>query len=154
MPNYYRFHLPFQNYRPYRKIAYYPNQHQNISSFMNKGTVFSNFPNYLNNNFQNSNNINNINSNINNNNTSSNLDNTRKPYYCENLKSNSFSNNENIEKGKFSKNLPPNSDFVLDLFGLHLYFDDVLILGLLFFLYKEDVKDEGLFLALIMLLIS
>ena len=42
----------------------------------------------------------------------------------------------------------------LDLFGIKLYFDDVLILSLLFFLYKEDVKDEGLFLALVLLLIS
>lgn len=51
-------------------------------------------------------------------------------------------------------NLPPNKDFVLDIFGLKLYFDDVLILSLLFFLYKEDVKDNGLFLALVLLLIS
>ena len=29
-----------------------------------------------------------------------------------------------------------------------------LILSLLFFLYKEEVKDEGLFLALVLLLIS
>ena len=42
----------------------------------------------------------------------------------------------------------------LDLFGIKLYFDDVLILSLLFFLYKEEVKDESLFLALILLLIS
>lgn len=42
----------------------------------------------------------------------------------------------------------------LDLFGIKLYFDDVLILSLLFFLYKEEVKDEGLFLALVLLLIS
>lgn len=42
----------------------------------------------------------------------------------------------------------------LDLFGIKLYFDDVLILSLLFFLYNEEVKDEGLFLALVMLLIS
>ena len=41
-----------------------------------------------------------------------------------------------------------------DLFGIKLYFDDVLILSLLFFLYKEEVKDEGLFLSLILLLIS
>lgn len=41
-----------------------------------------------------------------------------------------------------------------DLFGIKLYFDDVLILSLLFFLYREQVKDEGLFLALLMLLIS
>ena len=42
----------------------------------------------------------------------------------------------------------------LDLFGIKLYFDDVLILSLLFFLYKEHVKDEGLFFALVLLLIS
>ena len=42
----------------------------------------------------------------------------------------------------------------LDLFGIKLYFDDVLILSLLFFLYKEEVKDDGLFLALVLLLIS
>ena len=41
-----------------------------------------------------------------------------------------------------------------DLFGIKLYFDDVLILSLLFFLYKEEVKDEGLFLALVLLLFS
>ena len=41
-----------------------------------------------------------------------------------------------------------------DLFGIKLYFDDVLLLSLLFFLYKEEVKDEGLFLALVLLLIS
>lgn len=62
--------------------------------------------------------------------------------------------NNNIQSNTSSKNLPPNKDFVLDLFGLKLYFDDVLILSLIFFLYKENVKDEGLFLALVLLLIS
>ena len=65
----------------------------------------------------------------------------------------SSSNNEYFDNSS-SKNLPPNKDFILDLFGLKLYFDDVLILSLIFFLYKEDVKDEGLFLALVLLLIS
>ena len=53
-----------------------------------------------------------------------------------------------------NKNNKPNEKVWLDLFGIKLYFADVLILSLLFFLYKEDVKDEGLFLALILLLIS
>lgn len=60
----------------------------------------------------------------------------------------------NHSDSKANINLPPNKDFVIDLFGLKLYFDDVLILSLLFFLYKENVKDEGLFLALVLLLIS
>ena len=52
--------------------------------------------------------------------------------------------------------VPPKSQEPVwfDLFGIKLYFDDVLILSLLFFLYKEEVKDEGLFLALVLLLIS
>lgn len=41
-----------------------------------------------------------------------------------------------------------------DLFGLKLYNDDLLLIGLIFFLYKEDVKDEYLFFALVLLLLS
>ena len=134
MQNYYRFRPPFQNYRPFRKIMFYPNKFQNTNSFSSN---INNFSNYSNNNLNNTLNINKTND-----------------YYNSNKNSESNFEFKSQEKGKFSKNLPPNSDFVLDLFGLHLYFDDILILGLLFFLYKEDVKDEGLFLALIMLLIS
>ena len=53
-----------------------------------------------------------------------------------------------------SKSTKSSEQVWLDLFGIKLYFDDVLILSLLFFLYQEEVKDEGLFLALVMLLIS
>lgn len=53
-----------------------------------------------------------------------------------------------------TKEPKPDSPVWLDLFGIKLYFDDVLILSLLFFLYEEQVKDEGLFLTLVMLLIS
>lgn len=42
----------------------------------------------------------------------------------------------------------------LDLFGIKLYFDDILLISLIFFLYNEGVKDEGLFLALILLLLT
>lgn len=41
-----------------------------------------------------------------------------------------------------------------NLFGLKLYHDDILLIGLIFFLYQEDVKDQYLFLALILLLLS
>ena len=60
----------------------------------------------------------------------------------------SSSSNSNISHSR------SNEDVWLDLFGIQLYFDDVLILSLLFFLYNEEVKDEGLFLALVLLLIS
>lgn len=41
-----------------------------------------------------------------------------------------------------------------NLFGLKLYHDDILLIGLIFFLYQEDVKDQYLFCALILLLLS
>ena len=42
----------------------------------------------------------------------------------------------------------------LEILGIQLYLDDIIILGLLFFLYKEGVKDEMLFLSLILLLLT
>ena len=42
----------------------------------------------------------------------------------------------------------------LSLLGIRLYYDDLIILALLYFLYKEEVQDEGLFLTLILLLLS
>ena len=41
-----------------------------------------------------------------------------------------------------------------EIFGIKLQFDDILIICLIFFLYSEGVKDEMLFIALILLLIS
>lgn len=51
----------------------------------------------------------------------------------------------------FSSNL---EEPILEIFGIRLYFDDILILGLLLFLYEEGVKDEMLFICLILLLLS
>jgi len=41
-----------------------------------------------------------------------------------------------------------------EIFGIKLYFDDLLLICLIFFLYNEGVKDTFLFIALILLLIS
>lgn len=43
---------------------------------------------------------------------------------------------------------------LFQLFGINLYFDDILLICLIWFLYDEGVKDEGLFMALILLLLS
>lgn len=43
---------------------------------------------------------------------------------------------------------------LFQIFGLNLYFDDILLVCLIWFLYQEGVKDEGLFMALILLLLS
>lgn len=59
-------------------------------------------------------------------------------------------NSENSDRGS----APESSECFFEIFGLKLHFDDVLIMCILFFLYKEEVQDEELFLCLILLLIS
>lgn len=41
-----------------------------------------------------------------------------------------------------------------EIFGLKLYFDDILLICMIFFLYNEGVKDQMLFISLILLLLS
>lgn len=41
-----------------------------------------------------------------------------------------------------------------EIFGIKLYFDDLLLIALLFFLYQEEVKDTYLYIALVLLLLS
>lgn len=43
---------------------------------------------------------------------------------------------------------------IVEILGIELYLDDLIILGLLFFLYQENVQDEILFFILILLLLS
>ncbi len=58
---------------------------------------------------------------------------------------------DDLGKNKSNSN---NDDYLFDLFGLKLYFDDILIVSLLYFLYSQEVKDEGLFIVLILLLLT
>lgn len=55
------------------------------------------------------------------------------------------------QKNKSNNN---NDNYLFDLFGLKLYTDDVLLVSLIYFLYSEGVKDENLFIVLILLLLS
>ncbi|MCI8519259.1 MAG: hypothetical protein HFJ51_04125 [Clostridia bacterium] len=45
-------------------------------------------------------------------------------------------------------------DAIFEIFGIKLYFDDILIVALIFFLYNEGVQDSFLFIALVLLLLS
>ena len=45
-------------------------------------------------------------------------------------------------------------DTVFEIFGIKLHFDDILLICLIFFLYNEGVKDEFLFIVLVLLLLS
>ena len=83
------------------------------------------------------------------------------PYHYRsltNMNTNSYKSNpnqkiitNNLEKKNNSQN---NESYFFELFGLKLYFDDVLLICLIFFLYQEGVKDEELFISLILLLLS
>jgi hypothetical protein len=41
-----------------------------------------------------------------------------------------------------------------EIFGIKLFLDDLIILGILFFLYKEEVKDDMLYIILFLLLFA
>ena len=55
---------------------------------------------------------------------------------------------------KLNESTPQQSDVLFEIFGLKIYFDDLLIICILFFLYQEGVQDEYLFIALVLLLLS
>ena len=79
--------------------------------------------------------------------------------YKHNLSNNINNNNANKTKQSCqteSNNLATDlsSNPLFEIFGLKLYMDDILILCLLYFLYEENVKDELLFISLLMLLLS
>lgn len=46
------------------------------------------------------------------------------------------------------------SEAFFEIFGLKLFFDDILIICILFFLYTEKVHDDELFICLILLLLT
>ena len=58
------------------------------------------------------------------------------------------------KKNNSKSDVDSNSNYFFELFGLKLYFDDVLLICLIFFLYQEGVKDDELFISLILLLLS
>lgn len=100
------------------------------------------------------------------NNTNFNLQkNVQKPYSpnirdkkieenCECSSNKVFNNDFCTNNVKNSSDNFDTSDECFEIFGLKLYFDDLLIIALLFFLYQEDVKDTYLYIALILLLLS
>lgn len=53
-----------------------------------------------------------------------------------------------------SKSFLSNNSVLFSIFGINLYYDDILLLCLIFFLYNEGVKDDALFIILILLLLS
>lgn len=76
---------------------------------------------------------------------------TKQNNYCNNnpkVKSCDCSTNMKKEDSCYNENP------VFQIFGINLYSDDILLLGLIFFLYQEGVKDQSLFISLFLLLLS
>ena len=84
-----------------------------------------------------------------NNNENTNSNNSKYEESIDNLNSNDDEKN----KTRNSKKISDSSNFI-ELFGLKLYFDDILLICLIYFLYREEVRDNFLFISLILLLIS
>lgn len=57
----------------------------------------------------------------------------------------------NTTNSRYHPNVEPN---IFEIFGIKLYLDDLIILGILFFLYQQNVKDEMLYIILFLLLFS
>lgn len=47
-----------------------------------------------------------------------------------------------------------NEDDCIDIFGIKLHFDDILLMLIIYFLYSEGIKDNYLFFVLILLLLT
>lgn len=67
--------------------------------------------------------------------------------------SNQYLTKTNIIKSDKSSN-PKYIKPILEIFGIKLYFDDILLLCLIFLLYSEGIKDSFLFIILILLLLN
>lgn len=63
-------------------------------------------------------------------------------------------NLEHMDSEKKDSEVSESSESLFEIFGLKLYLDDIIILCILFFLYTEKVKDDELFICLILLLLS
>ncbi len=73
-------------------------------------------------------------------------------HHYKNRESNSHNN---IIETNFNNELNNDNDGeFIEILGIKLHQDDILLICLIFFLYQEGVKDEFLFIVLILLLLS
>ncbi len=82
----------------------------------------------------------------------------RKPFlsdYSSNSLQKSYPDNssDSFNRDNFNASCKSKDEF-FEIFGVKLYYDDILLICLIFFLYQEGVQDQYLFTALILLLLS
>ncbi len=66
----------------------------------------------------------------------------------------SVTNSKTISNTINSRSYSSSDQAIFEIFGIKLYLDDLIILGLLFFLYQQEVNDELLYIILFLLLFS
>lgn len=86
-------------------------------------------------------------------NTPNKLNNEQKNITIEE-KQNSITDSNKISNTINSRCNTNNEQAIFEIFGIKLYFDDLIILCVLFFLYQQNVKDEMLYIILLLLLFS
>ena len=69
-------------------------------------------------------------------------------------KENSVTNSNKISNTVNQTQESNKEQAVFSIMGINLYLDDLIILGVLFFLYQQKVHDEMLYIILILLLLS
>lgn len=74
------------------------------------------------------------------------------PSETVNSSNKTMSSNEDVKRSTHDKDNADSEYF--EIFGLKLYFDDILLICMIFFLYSEGVEDQMLFISLILLLLS
>ena len=130
------FNFPFY---PYHHSRYYPFNTYNRYS---KSNYYNNVDNY-----KDQTNITRNNKNVKNDKPLQNNQNTKKSKkFNETIE---FSKDSNYEKRNYQDN-----SAIIEIFGLKLYYDDILLICLIFFLYNEGIKDDSLFTILVLLLLS
>lgn len=136
----YGYRYPYYTYKNYSNP--YPNKsYDNVTKNMHNANVVNNNPLTFNDNKHRNSAINNMSNTIIN--------------HSKNHNSNSYDFADKGDCNNKSESCSNNEDSPLfQLFGINLYFDDILLVCLIFFLYQEGVKDEGLFISLILLLLS
>lgn len=73
------------------------------------------------------------------------------PSFPQNSQREDSSEQSNLKKEPLKED---DTDTLFEIFGIKLHSDDLLLICLIFFLYKEGVQDQYLFIALILLLLS
>lgn len=165
IPNYPYFGLP--NYMRYVNPQAYANPNQ---SFSGPNYYTSNFTpqpqkNYANTNaasYQNSSssptskNSHNMDSSTNRMTNSNNISSNSKVYTKLKSSKNNYYSSNDYTQARIAGNTKSSQDSspLFNAFGINLYFDDILLICIIFFLYNENVNDPCLFFSLIFLLLS